>query len=282
VLTKSFKYDVKAAADASGQFSGRASVYGVVDSYNDVVMPGAFNETLKANGGRIVVLNQHNPSDPIGFATLSDSELSLDASGQLVLDLQSAKDAYTRLQNKLIDGISIGYEIPPGGDSYVGGVRQLNQIKLWEISLVTFPANSFARVTDVKRTAVGVVADLVKEFKAGRVLSAANRSKIQNAHGALSDATNVLQELLDLTDPDASDEAARQLLLTVKRSMLKVKDAQQIADSAAMVDQMIDALDVAFDGLLLSLGLPDAPDPDEAASKSLEELLADMRATFKR
>jgi HK97 family phage prohead protease len=132
----------------SGQFTGRASVYGNTDSYGDVVMPGAFTQSLKDLGGEIVVLNQHNPSDPIGKAELIDTPTSLNAVGQLVLDLASAKEAYVRLQNGLIDGISIGYEVLK--EVYVGNVRQLQEIKLWEISLVTFPANQFARVTDVK------------------------------------------------------------------------------------------------------------------------------------
>jgi len=84
-------------------------------------------------------------------ALLADSSSALLAEGQLVLDLPSAKDMYTRLKNDLIDGISIGYEVPPDGARFNNGVRELHEIKLWEISLVTFPANTFARVTDIKK-----------------------------------------------------------------------------------------------------------------------------------
>jgi HK97 family phage prohead protease len=173
-------------------------------------MPGAFTRTLDELGGKIVVLNQHNPSDPIGTAELSDSEMSLNAAGSLVLDLQSAKDAYTRLQNGLIDGISIGYEVLK--EAYVGNVRQLQEIKLWEISLVTFPANQFARVTDVKgllhQWADGD--EIAQHFlsvlpliKAGRELNADNRLKI-------SGVVQVLQGMLDASDPDKGKPTPQQ------------------------------------------------------------------------
>jgi uncharacterized protein len=208
LLTKAFKFDVKAAADAAaGQFAGRASVYGVTDSYGDVVMPGAFTRSLEELGGKIVVLNQHSPSDPIGTAELSDSEMSLNANGQLVLELQSAKDAYTRLQNGLVTGISIGYEVLK--EAYAGNVRQLQEIKLWEISLVTFPANDFARVTDVKGLLQQLAGDddaaqqllqVLPLIKAGRTISESNRTRI-------ADVVSMLQELLDATDPDKSKTA---------------------------------------------------------------------------
>jgi HK97 family phage prohead protease len=226
---KAFKFAVKAAADAAGQFAGRASVYGVVDSYHDVVMPGAFTKFLQGNGSRIKVLNQHDPSDPIGYAELTDSDTALLASGQLVLDLPSAKDMYTRLQNDLIDGISIGYEVVD--QDYNNGVRQLKEISLWEISLVTFPANSLARVTGVKTDIARLIAgknvdphilralqhasliltpefvDALEEHKAGRVLSDSNRKKVQSAHDTLVEATGLLKDLLDLPDPNVDKGA---------------------------------------------------------------------------
>jgi phage head maturation protease len=83
---KSFSFAVKSES-TPGQFRGRASVYGNTDAVNDVVMPGAFSKSLQELGGEIVVLNQHNPSDPIGKARLFDRSDALHAEGQLVLDL---------------------------------------------------------------------------------------------------------------------------------------------------------------------------------------------------
>jgi len=142
------RFELKAADDA-GKFTGRASVYGVVDSYSDVVMPGAFTDTIKKNNGMIRILNQHNPEDVIGKAKLVDREDGLYVEGQLELQLQSARDAYVRLKSGLLDGLSIGYATE--GERYVGNVRQLTAIQLFEVSLVTFPANEEARITAVKQ-----------------------------------------------------------------------------------------------------------------------------------
>lgn len=220
LATKAFRYQVK-ASETAGQFSGRASVYGVVDSYNDAVMPGAFTRSLEELGGKIVVLNQHRPEDPIGTADLLDSDTALLAAGKLVMELQSAKDMYTRLQNDLIDGISIGYEVTK--ENFVANVRQLQEIKLWEISLVTFPANAFARVTDVK-TRFAQLKDVDPKLAealdlAGSVLSsrelmealqqadpAVKRRQTKLAADAFARALDQLNEILAVTDPDAEQK----------------------------------------------------------------------------
>src|SRR5688572_9953140 len=102
--------ECKATVDADGLFRGKASTYGgPPDSYGDVILPGAFTKTIRENGGRIKVLNQHNPADVIGMATLIDKADGLWVEGKLELELTSAKEAYIRLRNSLIDGISIGF-----------------------------------------------------------------------------------------------------------------------------------------------------------------------------
>jgi hypothetical protein len=176
MLKTIFPFDVKAEGKP-GRFQGRASVYGVVDAVGDVVMPGAFTRHLREKGNRLKVLNQHNPEDVIGMATLTDTDTALLANGQLLLDLQSARDAYTRLKGGLIDGVSIGYSTPPGGTRYEDGHRLLVDLDLWEISLCTFPANDAARVTDVKRHGA-TLADVVASL---RRLTASMREPIQGA-----------------------------------------------------------------------------------------------------
>jgi HK97 family phage prohead protease len=131
-----------------GSFTGRASVYGVVDAQGDTVMPGAFSKTLAEKGSEIVVLSQHDPSNAIGKASLQDSPEALLVEGQLELELPSARDEYVRLKSGLVTGISIGFVTRDA--RFEQGVRQLLDLDLWEVSLVTFPACEPARVTDVK------------------------------------------------------------------------------------------------------------------------------------
>jgi len=219
-LTKTFRFDIKADAEQPGRFTGRASVYGVKDYYGDVVMPGAFKKTLEENGSEVVLLSQHDTRVSIGKAKLQDSDTALLVDGRLVLDLAAAKEDYIRLQHGLLSGLSIGYEVPPGGDTYTAGVRQLNEIKLHEVSLVTFPANTFARVTDVKAALASVADDrlaylvlqVLPDVKAGRVLSAANYQK-------LADIVSMLQDLLASAKPQ-DDEKARKELLSSAQQLL--------------------------------------------------------------
>lgn len=145
-----FKVSELKAAEQSGVIDGRASVYGVVDSYGDVVMPGAFTKTLQENGGRIVVLSQHDPSKAIGTAMLEDAADGLHCRIELAMELVDAQQEYARVKAGLVTGISIGYETLR--DEFdAKGLRKLLELRLWEISLVTFPANGYARVTSVKR-----------------------------------------------------------------------------------------------------------------------------------
>ena len=206
MLYKTFPLgECKAGGDeAKGLFSGRASVYGNEDSYGDVVMPGAFKSSLKNSGGRVVVLNQHDSHDSIGLATLDDRDDGLHVTeGKLELELQSARDAYVRLKSGLITGISIGYETVK--EKTVKNVRELHEIKLWEVSLVTFPANDKARVTGVKSAPGSMSADefadrmqeLFAEVKAGRMISAANMKVLQAAYDSGSAMCAALKELMD-------------------------------------------------------------------------------------
>jgi HK97 family phage prohead protease len=131
-----------------GQFSGAASVYNVIDSHGDVVVPGAFTKTIRENGGRVVLLNQHDPAQPIGLAELVDDSKALHVRATLNLDTQLGRDVYSNLKAGIINGLSIGFQTVR--DRVVKGVREILEVSLWEVSCVTFPANTFARITSVK------------------------------------------------------------------------------------------------------------------------------------
>ena len=230
--------DVKARED-SGYFTGRASVYGVVDHHNDVVMPGAFTKTLAESGGRIKVLNQHDTYDVIGMAMLADSaDALLVTEGKLELELPSAKEAYVRLKAGLIEGISIGYETLL--EKFEKGVRQLTEIKLWEISIVTFPANQFARVTSVKSgetqdDATAILQQAIREVKraeslfseekAGRILSATNLTLVKDCYTAGHVLCEKLGALIKVAEGTEDEDA-------------KAKAAAQAAEYKAAVDEL--------------------------------------------
>jgi HK97 family phage prohead protease len=151
-----FAFEIK-TFEKDGQFAGYGSVFNNADSYRDVVRPGAFQKTLdawKTKGTLPPILWQHDSRSPIGpYTKMQEDEKGLYTEGQLLInDVQQAREAYALMKANAIRGQSIGYNVPAGGEKYDGetNVNNLNEIDLWECSIVTFPANTSAIVTEVK------------------------------------------------------------------------------------------------------------------------------------
>jgi HK97 family phage prohead protease len=142
--------------DADGTVEGYASLFGVVDQARDMVMPGAFRETLKARGlRRIPMLFQHDPAEPVGiWLELREDFRGLYARGRLIPDVQRSRELFSLLRAGAIDGLSIGFRTVQGRVDPKSRVRKLAAIDLWEISIVTFPLLAGARVHAVKASAV--------------------------------------------------------------------------------------------------------------------------------
>lgn len=131
--------------DADGRFSGYASLFNRRDASGDVVMAGAFAQSLARRRDRIRLLFQHDPKEPVGiWEAIGEDALGLFVAGRLVPGVPRA-DALKRLiENGALDGLSIGFRTVRA--SRAGGVRQLWQIELFEISIVTFPMLEDARI----------------------------------------------------------------------------------------------------------------------------------------
>lgn len=147
--------DAKAVSE-SGTIEGYASVFGVVDSYGEVVEPGAFTPSLvksRQTGRKIKMLWQHDPHQPIGvWDDLAEDSKGLWVKGRLLVDQSpKAREAHGLLQEGALDGLSIGYRTissePKQGKA---GVTSLTKLDLFENSVVTFAANERARVEVVK------------------------------------------------------------------------------------------------------------------------------------
>lgn len=144
-----FGQEIKADSE-TGVISGYASVFGNVDSYGDIVEPTAFDATLKERG-LPAMLWQHNQDCPIGVWTACKPDTKgLAITGNLLADdVEKAKEAYALLKAGAIKGLSIGYRtIKSFYDER--GLRHLSEVELLEVSLVTFPANDKANITNVK------------------------------------------------------------------------------------------------------------------------------------
>ncbi|WP_101048683.1 HK97 family phage prohead protease [Macromonas nakdongensis] len=141
-------FKVKAVSE-DGLFSGYGSVFGVVDSYKEVVAPGAFKESLE--GRTPSLLWQHRSGEPIGvYSEVKEDAVGLHVEGKLALKTTRGAEAYELLKMGAISGLSIGFITREDSYDRVSGVRTLKKVDLWEVSLVTFPANDAARVATVK------------------------------------------------------------------------------------------------------------------------------------
>lgn len=153
-------FEVKAVED-DGVFEGRGSVFGNVDSYKEIVAPGAFTETLaawKAQGRLPPVLWQHRSGEPIGPHTdMEERADGLYVKGQLLVnDVQRAKEARALMKAKAVNGLSIGFVTREDAYDRVTGIRTLKKVDLWEVSVVTFPANPAAQISSVKSAIDGI------------------------------------------------------------------------------------------------------------------------------
>lgn len=153
------------AMSKPGSFVGYGAVFGNVDSYGDIIEPGAFTCTLqewKEERGKLPkMLLQHGgwgitAEDllPIGRWThMEEDAKGLRVEGQLFgMNTERGQLIYEGLHSGELDGLSIGFDTIDDAPGTTDGepVRYLKEIDLWEVSLVTFPANNRALVSTVK------------------------------------------------------------------------------------------------------------------------------------
>ena len=140
------------AVDAEGTFEGYASLFNIVDLAHDIILPGAFRDTLASRGtGGIRMLFEHDPGEPIGiWEHLSEDARGLKVRGRLLLDVTRAREALALMRAGALDGLSIGFRTEKGVRDARSGIRKLAKIDLWEISVVTFPMQPGALISTVK------------------------------------------------------------------------------------------------------------------------------------
>lgn len=146
--TSNLKSIIKDIDEKQGIITGYSSVFGNIDSDGDMMMPGAFKKTLKENIGRIKHLNQHNPLQPLSRPTI----LKEDAYG-LYFESQISQTSYGKDVIRLyVDGVvdehSIGFNTTR--EQKAAGHNEIIEVKLWELSTVTWGANEMARATGIK------------------------------------------------------------------------------------------------------------------------------------
>ncbi len=129
--------------------AGYASIFGERDQGGDIVMPGAYAaslERLGVAGGRVRMLWQHDATQPIGvWDEVREDTRGLWVKGRLLTEVARGREAVALMEAGAVDGLSIGYRTVKA-EKLPGGGRKLLELDLWEVSLVTFPMLSVARV----------------------------------------------------------------------------------------------------------------------------------------
>jgi hypothetical protein len=213
VKTATIKFKDDGLAD--GEFIGYASVFNNKDSDGDVILKGAFTNTLtewKASGLSIPVLWGHNTSDPdfnLGEClTAEEDEKGLKVHVKLDLSCPKAASTYRLLKGRRVNQMSFAYKvidgayIMPEGEntSYRDAYYEMRELQLYEVSVVPIGANDQTEILAVKSLVSAMRA------KAGRVLSAANVELIKTSISQLEAALEALESVLPDEDEDPADE----------------------------------------------------------------------------
>jgi uncharacterized protein len=145
-------YRIKFTADGdAGEISGLGSIFGNVDSYGEIVAPGAYRKSLAAHrkaGTAPLMLWQHDTWSPIGkWTEVTETSEGLFVRGKFNLETSWGRDAWAAVQGGDVDGLSVGYREVKASE--VGQYRRLDELDLLEISVVSFPANRSARIQRV-------------------------------------------------------------------------------------------------------------------------------------
>jgi len=131
-----------------GMFTGYASIFGKIDQGGDIVVRGAFKNSLQKRGtANIRMLFQHDPKEPIGvWHSIRETDLGLKVTGQISPEVSRGHDLISLIRDGGIDGLSIGFRTVRASTKSRATARRLYEIDLWEISIVTFPMLDVARI----------------------------------------------------------------------------------------------------------------------------------------
>jgi HK97 family phage prohead protease len=139
----------------NGLVEGYAATFSGLDLHHDTIVPGAFADSIgehRAAGTAPAMLWNHRPAEPIGrWTAMGEDARGLRVRGQINLETTRGREAYAHVKAGDVDGLSIGYQVPPGGQRHNrDGSRALTKIRLHEVSVASVPSDPRARLTSVK------------------------------------------------------------------------------------------------------------------------------------
>ena len=230
---KTIAFEVEDYDEEEGIFSGYGAVFSNIDSGGDIIEPGAFTKTIAEGAGRVKILSGHNDALlPIGVPV----ELREDAKGLYmrgkISDTALGRDVKTLIKDGVLGELSIGYD-PVVFEYDESGIRHLREVKLWEISVVTWAMNEQAVITgykadDFAAQVEATAQSVAEDIKAGRKISAARMMSLKEACTAMKTATKLLDKIIAEAQEDAGKGTTPQVARkTLPRAAKKAAPAQQ-------------------------------------------------------
>lgn len=227
---KTLLFDMDEYDEEQGIFSGYGAVFGNIDDGGDIIEPGAFTKTIAEGWERVKILALHNDAWlPIGRPI----EIREDAKGLYikakVSDTAMGRDIKVLLKDGVLNELSIGYD-PIVFDYDETGIRHLREVKLWEVSIVTWAMNPEATITGYKAVeaadrAVKLIADAAEEVKEGRKISSARLKTLKDASETMKRAAKTLDALILEVEGEKSKANPRQ---QNRRSLKRAPETQII------------------------------------------------------
>lgn len=166
--TKMLHFQIKATGITTsddGQEFGQIECYGAIfnniDQGNDRINKGAFTRTIQNSKARaqarekkyiLPILWQHDEKELIGgWYDLKEDNIGLLCNGEIALATQRGREYYALAKAGMSDQFSIIYDVPTGGAKYdKSGVRDLTEIRLFSIDVVTFAMNDETSLIGIK------------------------------------------------------------------------------------------------------------------------------------
>jgi HK97 family phage prohead protease len=144
---------LKFASDSSGEFEGYASVFNSNDAVNDTILPGAFTMSLGGGTTPKMFINHDHSAIPVGdWLKMEEDDYGLKALGRIDMNHKDGPSVYSALKRGAMDGISVGFLLKKGDYEWKenNDGRVIKNADLKEASIVNFPAEGGARISDVK------------------------------------------------------------------------------------------------------------------------------------
>lgn len=204
--------ELKMEQGETRKFSGYASTFGNVDSYGDTIVKGAYAKTLAENGMPKMFFG-HKWDLPIGkWVSAVEDEKGLYVEGELTEGNPQADAVLAALKHGTVDGLSIGFRLSENDyEMKKDGGRLIKSVsKLYEISIVNFPADGAARIAEVR-------SEDVDGLKTIRELEACLRDSGFSKTAAMSFMAKAKQLFAAQRESEADEKSANELLERLKR-----------------------------------------------------------------